>query len=481
MPGADGIKYVPRGLNGSRGICVCEGDFFMMNRGIIVVCAALAVFILSRAACARPAVTLFGESVADLSRLSQDPAAYLTDAPGTRWMSEEAQAAMAAASMKNFFSPWHGGSAKSAPDMAWTLELLDSAIWGSGLFPWPESAKKALRDDARMEEYPSADRRAVAVRNASLRALPTDHPAFFDPRGAGEGFPFDSFQESAVWAGTPLRVLHSNKRGDWLLCETSVCAGWLKTADVAFAGRGFVRRYENGRCAVIVDDAMPLRDAKGRNLCTAHIGAIFPVSSDGAALCVPVRTSSGTARIALAAFPGEGAARWPMPFTAGGVAAQARKFMGAPYGWGGLFEDRDCSATMRDLFIPFGVDLPRNSAAQARSGAFIDLSGAADAEKLAVIRERGIPFRTLICFRGHVGLYLGLTERGEPVMMHSMWGVRLGSEKDPELEGRLVLGRTVITTLAPGVERADIVRPDSLTSRLTALTFLPGFAPEEDR
>ena len=44
-----------------------------------------------------------------------------------------------------------------------------------------------------------------------------------------------------------------------------------------------------------------------------------------------------------------------------------------PYGYGGLYDNRDCSAMTRDLFAPFGLYLPRNSSEQARGGKVVPL------------------------------------------------------------------------------------------------------------
>ena len=48
-------------------------------------------------------------------------------------------------------------------------------------------------------------------------------------------------------------------------------------------------------------------------------------------------------------------AKKPLPFTAKNVALLAKEFYGEPYGWGGSYECRDCSATTRDFLGPFGI------------------------------------------------------------------------------------------------------------------------------
>lgn len=450
---------------------------FDMLGGVSLLLALLAV-----PAAARPALNLTGERIADLDELSQVPSSYLRGALNVRWLDGKKQHELAAAAMAKFFAPWRGGAVDDPLVSGWGFDVLDAPRWGENLRPLTEEKKIALRGQAAMDRFPSMDRAAVAVVNTSARALPTGRPALADPAAAGEGFPFDYMQCGAVWAGTPLRVKHADRSGAWYLCESGLFSGWIRAADVALAGRSFMEKYDTGRYGVIVADDTPLRDAKGRTLAVVHAGAIFPAAAerDGMlVLNVPVRTASGTARIAHACAAAGAAQRWPLPMDAAGVGALADRFMGVNYGWGGLFEDRDCSATMHDLFLPFGIGLPHHSSLQAKCGVFVDLTGKSNEEKLKIIRARGVPFRTLVGMKGHVALFVGLSPQGEPAILHNLWGVRLASEDDPDLSGRIVVGRVVVTTLRPGVERRGMVAPGGLLDRVTTLTFLPGFEPAE--
>ena len=69
--------------------------------------------------------------------------------------------------------------------------------------------------------------------------------------------------------------------------------------------------------------------------------------------------------------------------------------MGQPYGWGGYLFNRDCSLAMRDLFVPFGVWLPRNSSAQAKAWQFISFVKASPSGKESIIKDKG--FRSPRC------------------------------------------------------------------------------------
>lgn len=141
------------------------------------------------------------------------------------------------------------------------------------------------------------------------------------------------------------------------------------------------------------------------------------------------------------------------------VASLAGEMMGQIYGWGGLHARRDCSASIRDLFTPFGLWLPRNSSQQAKAGRVIDLCGLSAADKEERIAHIGMPFRTLLWKPGHIMLYIGQYQ-GRPVMWHTMWGLK--TENLWAGEGRHVVGRTVITGLRPGEELSNLARPEGL-------------------
>jgi cell wall-associated NlpC family hydrolase len=147
--------------------------------------------------------------------------------------------------------------------------------------------------------------------------------------------------------------------------------------------------------------------------------------------------------------------------------------MGQTYGWGGLYENRDCSALIQDVFAGFGLPLPRNSKDQADFGENISLKELSGPEKQSLIRTQGVPLQTLLYMPGHIMLYLGPDPASDqPVICHAMWGVTTR----PPLSiraGRLVVGRTVITTLEPGKEQFPLVQPkDLLVEKLTRMVLL---------
>jgi NlpC/P60 family len=60
-----------------------------------------------------------------------------------------------------------------------------------------------------------------------------------------------------------------------------------------------------------------------------------------------------------------------LPLTRANIIRQAFKFLGERYGWGDLYNGRDCSGFASDVYRSMDVLLPPNSGAQGRSPAFV--------------------------------------------------------------------------------------------------------------
>jgi len=140
----------------------------------------------------------------------------------------------------------------------------------------------------------------------------------------------------------------------------------------------------------------------------------------------------------------------------------AKEFYGEPYGWGGSYECRDCSATTRDFLGAFGIFLRRNSSKQAKDGSSVNIKELSKAKKKKKIIKEADPFRSLLYVPGHIALYMG-EYKGEPVIMHTYWGIRKNNGS------KLITGRTIITTTEPGKERADVREKSKLINTLKTI------------
>lgn len=417
--------------------------------------------------------------IADLQRYPQDLTAYLRpETAALPLVPPETHAALNADYDARFFAPWHArATTLKAAEVFWGVATYGKQQgYRENLQPLSPQEWYRLVAAQQMETYPSLARPAITVRNTSFRVFPTHHPFFRSPTLPGEGFPFDYFQNSAVWTGTPLLVTHRSADGAWFFAEAGFVYGWLPAEDVGWAGKKFRAAYETGHYAAILADEVSLQDETGRFLTRVHIGAVFPAVADRGQdlrLLVPVRDADGEAVIRRARVAAQQAALKPLPLTPAGLAGIANIMLGQPYGWGGLLENRDCSATLRDLFTPFGLWLPRNSRAQAFSaGTLLDIAKMTADRKRSILLEQGVPFYTLVWLSGHIGLYLGPdTASGEPLLLHNLWGVHTYTWTGRE--GRALVGRLAVTSLHPGEERRDVPR-NSFYGRVLGISVLPG-------
>lgn len=437
-----------------------------LNLGVLL---ALAVLL---SGCGAGRARVDGE-IRDVKVLSQDPAAYVDQAKAGP-VPDLVLDRLNRDYDDHFFGPW---------DQDTTAYTADDALWGIKIY-----GERTGRDEENNERpaewmqdlvtradkpgFPSLALKAITVRNTALRVMPTADPFYKDHTLPGEGPPFDYFQNSAIWAGTPVFISHATRDGEWLFAEGPFASGWVARADLALVDEDFIRQYRTGRYAALVKDRVPFVLPSGEVLFSTHVGALFPlhsVNGQGMTVLVPVGRN-GLAEIVRALLPQGAAEEKPLNPAPGPVARVARELAGQDYGWGGVNEDRDCSAMVRDIFTPFGIWLPRNSTAQGQSGRVISLEGMSNAEKKQVIMERGVPFRTLVWLRGHIMLYLGVKD-GHPVVFHNLWGVRVDDEQGNP--SRLVLGRAVVTTLQPGKELPNLTEgKGDLLARVNSISIL---------
>ncbi len=414
-------------------------------------------------------------ALADLDRIPQDPRLLVqADEAEKRLLSPEAQAERADDYLRRHFDPWRRAEAlHSAREAFWALDRYEKRpAWGENL---------QLRDPSWLEDlaalcdrgnYPSRAERAIAVDNLALRGLPSDHPHFNDPALAGEGYPFDNLQNSAVWAGTPLLVTHASSDGSWLHVEAPFAAGWVHPSQIAYVDEAFVRAFMAGPFAVVAVDDLAVKDREGLHRFRAQTGTLLPlVRADAWRLTVrvPFGDGRGEAHLAEAVIERGKALPFPHPLTPWKVATLAARLAGQSYGWGGLYGNRDCSALTRDLFTPFGLWLPRNSGGQRQTGHVVGLEGLSPEEKTAVIVARGRPFASLVGMAGHVMVYVG-QRGGKPLVFHNLWGIRTLDRVG--VAGRHVIGRAVVTTLEAGRELPLVAPGGLLIDRVTELILL---------
>lgn len=446
------------------------GVFSMMKRRL---CNSIVLFlILLSCGCASAP-----ETIRDVRDLKQDHLSYIDKSALDReLLAADEQKTRDSQYNSLYFSPWHRNKPYYQRDIVETgfKKYGKNVGYGENGRKHENSWINDLSTNAHLESYPNSSSMAITVDNADLRLLPTHKPRFYDASYSHRGYPFDSLQESSVAANTPLYITHMTKDKDWALVETPYAVGWMSVRSIASVDDNFVKMWENGRYAVIIKDKIPIYDKEGRFLFKAPLGSMFPkIEEDakGIKILVAVADKNGKASIKSTVVSREAATSKPLRLTAYTIANLANELINEPYGWGGLYQNRDCSAMIKDLFAPFGIWLPRHSADQAKEGGtFIDLQNLSPEEKEEMIMKQGVPYLTLIWRRGHIMLYVGNYE-GKALIFHNLWGIRtkgfLGRES------RKVVGHAAITTLNPGMEfRNDDSSENIYLSGILGMTLL---------
>jgi cell wall-associated NlpC family hydrolase len=310
--------------------------------------------------------------------------------------------------------------------------------YGQDFRPHTQQWIDAIEANMNLQQFAQAPHyvpssRAIATENLLVRELPTMDPSFYSHRLAGEGYPFDNLQISAVRPGTPLYVLGHSDDGAWDYVQTPDVQGWVQAVGVAFVDDAFVERWTKAARAkwgAVITASAPVRDTNGLFRFAAPAGTLLPLVSNAAGghtALVPVRDMNARAQIHTATLPDMQVAAMPLTATPRHLAMLMKALIGRPYGWGNMLFYNDCSSELQSIFAAFGVWLPRHSSAQMDAGEMTDLSALSPAERLATLMRDGKPMRTLVYIGGHVMLYLGTTRfdgREVPLVYQDIWGLR---------------------------------------------------------
>lgn len=408
----------------------------------------------------------------DVRNIPQNPMFFLTnnhnEDPHALLISYEKSIEETNKFRNNFFRAW-----QQKKPMAGNIKYFTSMLkvpyekrgYAENLQKWTNEHFALLAQNANYQNAPSMSKNAITTTATALRSAPTKHPYFYQPKKAGKAYPFDMFQNSSLSLGVPVTVFHESQDGQWYYVESASAGGWVFARDLAFVDSAFIAVWKNSvNFAAITQDDVKLIADDVQAL--VSMGAILPIVLNNQStftVSVPYRDVNGNVDVSIVDILKSQAVQQPLPLTAENVALLGNHLMGNLYGWGGLYGNRDCSSTLQDVYSVFGIWLPRNSRTQAQQGEIISLKNLSNKEKEKEILEKAVPFQTFIFLPGHIGLYIGQYD-DKAVFLHNMWGIRL---KD---NGRFVIGKTVITSLYPGMENPDAVQ--SLMKRVQSFNII---------
>lgn len=242
----------------------------------------------------------------------------------------------------------------------------------------------------------------LIVRRTDVRRLPTRLRVFRAPGDTD----LDRFQETALFPGTPVALLHRSADGQWAFLFAPNYAGWVASDAIATGSREQVLGYV-ARCSRVVTGSRVLTaftpEAPEISRLWLDMGVSVPELADwprrkqvngqvplaSHVIELPTRTPAGGLAIRPGLLPRAADTHaGPLPVTRANLIRQACKFLGERYGWGHDHEGRDCSGLIGEVYRSVGLILPRNTADHVRSPALDRLPLGPDlspAERLAAI------------------------------------------------------------------------------------------------
>lgn len=302
--------------------------------------------------------------------------------------------------------------------------LIESSS-GPGLPKYDEDGKEVtamdlntIRDNRNLGALRDTNsfRKGVTVQRTDIRALPTAR-AFYDKASVQD---HDRMQESELAAGSAVWILHTSKDGAFHFIQSYYYVGWVDADHIAEADGNadwdmyakLLNMTEEAaadlRFAVVTDSLLTVEGVR------LDMGTALPLAEeqDGGetyTVILPGKDTNGKLTRVEAELPVTSASIGYLDYTFRNFYIQAFKYVGTPYGWGGMKDGVDCSSYVLSVFKTFGFVFPRNTGQQNKAvGNSTNVEGKSDAEKLSLLEEINTP--VLIYKSGHVMIYLGALE-----------------------------------------------------------------------
>lgn len=320
-------------------------------------------------------------------------------------------------------------------------------------------------------------RYGMALRRTALRSFPTELRAFSH---AGDT-DIDRFQESTLFPGDPLVVVHASKDAQWVFVVSPNYAAWVRAGDIALGDARQVFAHADATPYRVIIGAKPLTvyspEAPALSELQLDMGTRVPLDTSLPAdqpvngqspytswvLSLPVRDAQGALafRPALLQRNLDSSPAY-LPLTRANIIRQAFKFLGERYGWGHAYNGRDCSGFVADVYRSMGVQMPRNTGDQATSpGMTHTLYTAKDSHDVRLKAAMALDVGDLVYIPGHVLMVIGKID-GKPYVIHDVSGI---SYRQPDGSMRRVkLNEVSVTPLLPLMFSDDASFVDRMSS-----------------
>lgn len=388
--------------------------------------------------------------VSDTSRSSDSPAEYIADNDDIyktgEYTGPMVRGVTADMLKPSFWMEQYGGSGsviimthgeieryneenyKSLPFL-FDFKILPREVKGEEVLKWINELSivpKSARYDEKGEEYRHQDytklkgnlntekitgtvnvKYGFAVRRTQMRTWPSFKSSFSSPSNRQ----VDYFTETAVYAAEPVLIYHTSADGLWYFAEIYNYKGWIPVEDVALCSDKELIEYRaSGDLLVVKAPVIFTPESHDERVSRLQLdmGVALPIvskNSAGYTVNFPTANDNNLELVQITLPVSEDVSAGFLDFTVDNVLIQAFKFLGEPYGWGGMNNARDCSAFVLDVYRSFGIIFPRNSYQQEKMKGYISFSGKSRAERIKILDS--LKPGTPLYMPGHAMLYLG--------------------------------------------------------------------------
>ncbi|HEY8804429.1 MAG TPA: SH3 domain-containing protein [Clostridium sp.] len=287
----------------------------------------------------------------------------------------------------------------------------------------------------------------ITIRKTMMRTFPTYDRVF----KIGDNYEFDRFQETAVYPVEPLVILQESKDSKWYFAQMYNYLAWIPKKDVAVCCREDLFDYLTTKDFIVTTGKRVFTSYNPLNKQLSEVkldmGIRIPLANikevkadvygqnatGNYVVKLPTRGNNGKVKFALALIArNEEISVGYLPYTRKNIIVNAFKFLGERYGWGGMFNSRDCTSFIMDIYRSMNVKLPRNAEEQGELavGNFYGMQESMTIEDRKKILDKLQP-GTAVYMDGHGMLYLGV-ENGKHYIIHDFSGFY-----KPEQDGSL--------------------------------------------
>ena len=280
---------------------------------------------------------------------------------------------------------------------------------------------------------------ALVSSRGIIRAFPTTDRVFNEAMDTD----IDRFQETAVFPGQPLQVLHFSADRDWAFVRHYHYSGWLPSKHFALTDKKTALDFANTPDFLMITGARVLTNFTAEQPAVSEVvldmGVKLPILREYPALVhdqnptfshvvqLPIRQADGKLQLLPALIArSQDVTTGYLPLTRGNIIRQAFKFLGERYGWGHDYNARDCSGFIGEVYKTFGLLLPRNTSSlgKQRFATEIQLDTATITAKQQVLADSQVG--DLLLIPGHIMMVLGRAggdPQGELFVIHSVNGM----------------------------------------------------------